>query len=69
LVQDESLCFDLKKQSSADNLKILKEVMNQGSNYQINESVSDVLFSYLFSAGYLTTNNLKKKDFKYQLMR
>lgn len=36
--------------------------MNLGSNYVINESVTDILFSYLFSAGYLTTSG--EKGFK-----
>jgi ribosome maturation factor RimP len=60
LVKDESLVFNLKRQISVDDFKILKEVMNLGSNYQIDESVSDILFSYLFSAGYLTTDAVNR---------
>ena len=62
LVKDEPLFFNLKKQISSSDFKILKEVMNLGSNYEINESVTDILFSYLFSAGYLTASG--EKGFK-----
>ena len=62
LVKDEPLFFNLKKQISSNDFKILKEVMNLGSNYEINESVTDILFSYLFSAGYLTVSG--EKEFK-----
>lgn len=55
LVQDEEpLVFNLTKQISSEDFKILREVMSLGSNYKIDESVANLLFSYLFSAGYLT---------------
>jgi len=77
LVKDEPLFFNLKKQISSTDFKILKEVMNLGSNYEINESVNDILFSYLFSAGYLTVsgetgfklpNNEIKTEFQNKLL-
>lgn len=37
LVKDEPLFFNLKKQISSSDFKILKEVMNLGSNYEINQ--------------------------------
>lgn len=59
LVKGEPLFFNLKKQISSSDFKVLKEVMNLGSHYKIDESVSDVLFSYLFSAGYLTVDETR----------
>jgi hypothetical protein len=55
LVRGEPIRFNFEKEISSDHLKMMKEVMNLDSNKcVINEMVSDVLFSYLFHAGYLT---------------
>jgi len=41
---------------------ILKEVMDLGSNYEIYDNVNNILFSYLYSAGYITKT--ENNDFK-----
>ena len=78
LLRDEPLVFNLKKQVSFSDYKILKKVIDLGSNYIINESVADLLFSYLFVAGYLTgghearefrlPNNEIKGEFQYKML-
>ncbi|CAN0549207.1 unnamed protein product, partial [Ectocarpus sp. 12 AP-2014] len=78
LLRDEPLVFNLKKQVSSSDYQILKKVIDLGSNYAINESVADLLFSYLFAAGYLTggneahefrlPNNEIKVEFQYKML-
>ncbi len=63
LIEDKgSLQFNLIEQISSNDFKILKEVINLSSNCKIDETVADLLFSYLFSAGYLTIS--EKGGFK-----
>lgn len=54
LVDGASVKFNLKLDFSVQNFKTLKKIMNLGSNAEINENYLDVLFSYLFIAGYVT---------------
>ena len=64
LLKGMPLFFNLKKQISSGDYEILKQVTALGSNYTIDESVADLLFSYLFAAGYLDgmINNKNTKE-------
>jgi len=62
LVKNEAIVFRLKEQISSEDFKILKTIMDLGSNCSIDESVTDILFSYLFAGGYLTVKS--EKEFK-----
>jgi hypothetical protein len=54
LVRGEPIKFNFKEEITSKDFKMMKKVMNLGSNYVIKDPVQDVLFSYLFHAGYLT---------------
>ena len=56
----------LKIDFSVDDFMVLKELINAGDNYIINVDGLDVLFSYLFIAGYLTETSDKKFKFPNQ---
>lgn len=77
LLKGMPLFFNLKKQISSGDYEILKQVTALGSNYTIDESVADLLFSYLFAAGYLTgdevngfklPNNEVMLDFQHKML-
>ena len=61
LVKDESLFFNLKQINSNDISSVLKQISTFGSNCNINESVIDILFSFMFYTGYLTA--CKEKNY------
>jgi hypothetical protein len=63
LIRDEPVYFDIDKQIWSDDLMALKKLIDLGSNYQMDETVTHILFSYLFHAGYLT-DLLREKRFK-----
>jgi hypothetical protein len=63
LVRDESVYFDIDKQIWSDDLIALKKLIDLGSNYQMEETVTHIIYSYLFHAGYLT-DFLREKRFK-----
>ncbi|XP_047134989.1 uncharacterized protein LOC124812420 [Hydra vulgaris] len=62
LLKDEPFYFDLQNYFSNTDLMVIKEVISLGSNYAINESTTDILFSFLFHVGYLTFS--EKNGFK-----
>jgi hypothetical protein len=49
---------------NSNNFKVLKEIIKLKSNYEIYETSNSILFSYLFSAGYLTKT---ENDNKFKL--
>ncbi|RNA18734.1 ATPase AAA [Brachionus plicatilis] len=55
-VQLEDLKF------SKDNFITLKELLNAGDNYKIEEPTVDLFFSYIFAAGYLTISEKQKYE-------
>jgi hypothetical protein len=62
LLRNEFIRFQLQMQISSNDFNVLKKVMKHPSNYKIDPSVINILFSYLFAAGYLTGN--EKTGFK-----
>lgn len=54
LVDRKAIYFDLKRQLSIDDFIELRKLTMLGSNYQITGAGVNLLFSYLFFAGYLT---------------
>lgn len=66
LVQDLHFAFTLKNKISVYDLEVLRTIMmmNLGSNYKITEETNNILFSYLFAAGYLS---IDKTSGKYKL--
>lgn len=61
LIEDVPIYFNLKKQITVRDFDTLRKLTNSGSNVKINDSAIDLLFSYLFLSGYLTTESNSKK--------
>ena len=54
LVSGRFINFPLHSSITSEDFQILKEVTQLGSNYEITDHVSDIVFSYLMMGGYLT---------------
>jgi hypothetical protein len=64
LVRDEPLYFNLQEKFWSKDLNKIRKLIDSGSNDQMNGNETDILFSYLFHAGYLT-NALGHNSFKF----
>jgi hypothetical protein len=51
-----AVAFDLTKQISVDDFMALREMLSGTSTYEMTPYGKDILYSYLFAAGYLTPN-------------
>lgn len=51
--------FVLKRQIGSEDFEALREMSDLSSNYVVTKSGVNVIFSYLFAAGYLTLNGMK----------
>ena len=72
LIDGESISFELYTDFSVDNFQVLKEMINLGSNKEINDFGLDILFSYFFITGYLTEDGdgrykLPNKEIKHEM--
>ena len=72
LIDEKPLTFKLETDFSIDNFKTLKEIINLGDHQEINDFGIDVLFSYLFITGYLTSNSydeykLPNQEIRYEM--
>lgn len=55
LVREDHVSFVLTRQISHRDYQVLSSLINLGSTTRVDEASVDLLFSYLFSSGYLTT--------------
>ena len=64
LVSGKSITFPLHTSITSKDFKIIKEVTQLSSNYEITYHVSNIVFSYLMMGGYLTYSDDTKERFK-----
>ncbi len=56
LAAGRTIEFEITKQISVDNFMALREMLGSASTYEMTPLGKDILYSYLFAAGYLTPN-------------
>ena len=57
LIDEQPLAFRLETDFSIDNFRTLKEISSLGVHQEINNNGLNILFSYLFITGYLTSTS------------
>ena len=60
LIQNKPISFNFSRVISSDDFKVLRKAKSIGSNIELNEPCTDILFSFLFACGYLTISENKK---------